>query len=78
MSTDIFDLKYSHKEIGKAVTKFRLEKKWSSYKLALNSGIYNSVLIRIEKGEREAKINTLLKIIEGLEITPAEFFKSFV
>ena len=47
------------------------------YKLSLNSGISNSVLMRVEKGEREPKINTLMKIIEGLEMSPSEFFKNF-
>lgn len=47
------------------------------YKLSLNSGISNSVLLRVEKGEREPKVNTLLKIIDGLDISPAEFFKDF-
>ena len=70
-------LKYSNIDIGKQITAIRKKKGWSSYQLSLNSGISNSVLIRIEKSEREAKLNTLLKIIEGLELSPAEFFKSF-
>lgn len=77
MSTGNDDLKYTNIDIGKKITKLRKAKGFSMYKLSLNSGISNSVLMRIEKGEREPKINTLLKIIEGLEISPAEFFKDF-
>jgi len=77
MSTDNMELKYTNVEIGERVTKIRKSKGLSMYKLSLNSGISNSVLMRVEKGEREPKINTLLKIIDGLEMTPAEFFKSF-
>jgi transcriptional regulator with XRE-family HTH domain len=76
MSTDNY-LRYSNIDIGKRVSKLRENKGWSSYKLSLSSGIANSVLTRIEKGEREPKVNTLLKIIEGLEMTPSEFFKEF-
>ncbi|HAN21178.1 MAG TPA: hypothetical protein DCP51_05825 [Clostridiales bacterium] len=76
MSTDIY-LKYSNTDIGKHIVELRKLRNISAYKLSLDSCISNSVLIRIEKGEREAKINTLLKIIEGLGISPAEFFKDF-
>ena len=71
------ELKYTNTELGKHITSLRKSKKYSMYKLSLNSGISNSVLMRIEKGQREPRINTLLKIIDGLEITPAEFFKRF-
>lgn len=77
MSIDNDDLTFTSKDIGKHITKLRKNKSWSMYKLSLNSGISNSVLMRIEKGEREPKINTLLRIIDGLEISPAEFFKHF-
>jgi transcriptional regulator with XRE-family HTH domain len=75
MSTDNGDLKYTNIEIGKKITKLRKDQGLSMYKLSLNSSISNSVLMRIEKGEREPKINTLLRIIDGLEISPAKFFK---
>lgn len=77
MSTDNNDLFYTNKDVGKHITKLRRAKGWSMYKLSLNSGISNSVLMRVEKGEREPKINTLLRIIDGLEQSPADFFKSF-
>ena len=77
MSTDNIELKYSNLEIGKHITKLRKAKGLSMYRLSLNSGICNSVLMRIEKGEREPKLNTLLKITDGLEMSPAKFFKDF-
>lgn len=72
MSTDRYN--YTHKEIGKQIKRLREKKGLSMYALSLNSGVSNSVLMRIEKGEREPRINTLLKIIEGLEMTPKAFF----
>lgn len=77
MSTDNDDLIYTHKDIGSHITRLRKARGQSMYKLSLNSGISNSVLMRVEKGHREPKINTLLKIIDGLELSPADFFKSF-
>ncbi|MFA5839853.1 MAG: helix-turn-helix transcriptional regulator [Candidatus Margulisiibacteriota bacterium] len=68
---------YSNIEIGKHIAKLRKALGWSMYQLALNSGISNSVLMRVEKGLREPKVNTLMKIIDGLELTPAEFFRGF-
>ena len=76
MSTDN-ELTWANTDIGTHITTLRKAKGWSSYKLALNSGVSNSVLTRIEKGEREPKINTLLRIIEGLELNPAAFFSRF-
>lgn len=77
MSSDNVELKYTSKDIGKQIKKIRQSKGLSMYKLSLDSGVSNSVLMRVEKGEREPKVNTLLKIIDGLEMSPAQFFKSF-
>ncbi len=77
MSTDNDDLVYTNKDVGIYIAKIRKNKGWSMYKLALHSGISNSVLMRIEKGQREPKINTLLRIIDGLAMSPSDFFKSF-
>ena len=78
MSTDNDELKWTSAEIGLHIRELREKRGISMYQLALDSGISNSVLMRIEKGEREARVNTVLKIIEGLGITPAEFFREFV
>jgi len=71
------ELKYTNIEIGRRITLIRKSKGLSMYKLSLNSGVSNSVLMRIEKGEREPKVNTLLRIIAGLEMSPADFFSFF-
>jgi len=71
------DQKYSNIEVGERITKLRKARKMSMYQLSLESGISNSVLMRVEKGEREPLINTLFKIIDGLGISPAEFFREF-
>lgn len=71
------DLTYSPKNIRERITELRRKKKMTIYALGLNSGLNNTIILRIENGEREPKIGTLLKIIDGLEISPSEFFTPF-
>lgn len=75
MSTDS-ELKYNNIEIGKLLTRLREEKGYSTYRLAIESGVSSGVIGRVEKGEREPKINTILRILNGLEITPSNFFSN--
>ncbi|MDR1452936.1 MAG: helix-turn-helix domain-containing protein [Candidatus Margulisbacteria bacterium] len=76
MSTDN-DLIYDAVDVGIYITKLRKAKKLSMYQLALNSGVSRSILFYIEKGIREPHMNTVFKIIDGLEMRPAEFFRTF-
>lgn len=73
MSSDS-EIKYDNSDIGRLITKIRNEKGYSTYRLAIDSGVSSGVIIRVEKGEREPKINTLLRILNGLDITPSDFF----
>ena len=78
MSTDRYsDLKYTPLDIGVRITQLRKQKNMSMYALAMNSGLDDTIILRSETGEREPKIGTLLKIIDGLEISVADFFQVF-
>ncbi|MDR1453021.1 MAG: helix-turn-helix domain-containing protein [Candidatus Margulisbacteria bacterium] len=72
-----FDLRYDAVDIGKYITALRKKQNLSVCQLALRSGLKDPVLLRVEKGEREPRLNTLLKIISGLELSPAKFFQFF-
>ncbi|GBR73433.1 putative XRE family transcriptional regulators [Candidatus Termititenax aidoneus] len=72
-----FGLKYDAKDIGAYIHKLRIAQKMSQYQLARCSGIGESVLMHTEKGSREPRLNTLLKIIDGLDMLPAEFWAEF-
>ena len=75
MSSNFFlNFNYTYQDIAQLITKIRKEKKLTIYKLALKSCVDKSVIRRIEIGEREAYCSTLLKIIDGLDMTPAQFF----
>ncbi|MDR1997718.1 MAG: helix-turn-helix transcriptional regulator [Candidatus Margulisbacteria bacterium] len=72
-----FGLKYDHKDIGAYLRTLRLAKGWSMYQLAYKSCVRESVIMRIEKGLRDPRLSTLLKIIDGLGISLAEFCQDF-
>ena len=72
-----FGLKYDARDIGAHIHKLRLAQKMSQYQLARCAGIGESVLMHTEKGSREPRLNTLLKIIDGLDMLPADFWAAF-
>jgi transcriptional regulator with XRE-family HTH domain len=72
-----FDLQYEPKDIGAYITKLRKSRKISVCQLALRSGMKEPVLLRVEKGRADPRLSTLLKIIRGLEMSVADFFKVF-
>ncbi|MDR1114444.1 MAG: helix-turn-helix domain-containing protein [Candidatus Margulisbacteria bacterium] len=72
-----FDLQYEPKDIGKYIVKLRKSRKLSICQLALRSGMKEPVLLRVEKGRADPRLSTLLKIIRGLEMSVADFFKVF-
>jgi transcriptional regulator with XRE-family HTH domain len=73
-----FDLKYDHRDIGAYITKLRKTRKLSICQLALRSGMKEPVLLRVEKGRADPRLSTLLKIIRGLEMPVADFFRVFL
>jgi transcriptional regulator with XRE-family HTH domain len=71
-------LKYDALDVGIYLKKLRLARDLSIYQLAYKAGLRESVIMRIEKGQREPRLNTLFKILDGLNMSPAEFWKVFV
>jgi transcriptional regulator with XRE-family HTH domain len=76
MSKDDGLIKLS-KDIGNNLLKRRKEKNISAYRLSINSGIHSSLISKIEKGERDLQISTILKYLKGLDISASDFFKDF-
>jgi transcriptional regulator with XRE-family HTH domain len=63
------------KELGLNIRKLRKNQNLSRYQLSKQSGVDYASLYRIESGQNEAKYTTILKIINGLKITPSDFFR---
>ncbi|MFC1617601.1 helix-turn-helix domain-containing protein [Candidatus Margulisiibacteriota bacterium] len=75
MSTDRYNnFSYDEKNISQLITRLREAKGLSKYQLGLKSGLDSSVIRRIETGERKPYVETLLKIIDGLGMSPDGFF----
>lgn len=54
------------KDIGKAIREKREAKKWTTYKLAEETGIQRSHIINTENGKTNPTIESLVKIAEAL------------
>ena len=72
-----YGLKYDSRDIGSHIAKLRQQQKLTRNKLASISGVDTPVLTRIELGQNSPVLDTLLMIIDGLGLTPTEFFTKF-
>lgn len=63
------------KDFGKILKKIRTSKKISLRKLALETDMDHSSIHRIETGESNPTLTTILVLAEALGIHPGEFFK---
>jgi transcriptional regulator with XRE-family HTH domain len=55
---------------GKNVRALRLEKGWTQEDLADRSGLATVQISRVERGAREVRLTTLLRLVAALETTP--------
>ena len=63
-------------KIGDRIKEVRVEKKLSQEAVAYNSGIERSFMTHIENGRRNVSVETLEKVLTGLEISFSDFFNS--
>lgn len=63
-------------KIGERIKEVRVEKKLSQEAVALNAGIERSFMTHIENGRRNVSVETLEKVLTGLEISFSDFFNS--
>ncbi|MGF0470169.1 helix-turn-helix domain-containing protein [Lysinibacillus fusiformis] len=63
------------KLVGSNIKEMRKMKKLTQEELAEKCGLQTSYLAGVERGDRNITIQTLEKIIEGLEETPSIIFK---
>lgn len=57
---------------GANVRAARRERNWTQEELAAQSGLAVVQVSRIERGKREIRLSTLLKLIDALEVSPEQ------
>jgi transcriptional regulator with XRE-family HTH domain len=63
------------KSIGATIRELRKAKNWSQEELGFQSNVHPSYIGVIERGEKSISIDSLEKILNGINITFEDFFK---
>jgi len=63
------------KSIGVTIRNLRKAKNWSQEELGFQSNVHPSYIGVIERGEKSISIDSLEKVLNGLNITFEDFFK---
>jgi transcriptional regulator with XRE-family HTH domain len=63
------------KQLGKRVRALREKKKWSQEELAHHSGLARSFTGAIERGEKDLRLTTLVKLANTFRIPVSQLFK---
>ena len=62
----------SVERFGRNVRALRLEKGWTQEELADRATLSSVQVSRVERGAREIRLNTLLRLLKALETTPSK------
>ena len=62
---------------GKIIRQLRKGKAFSQEAPAEKCGLHNTYIGQIERGEKNASLESIQKLSEGLEITVAQLFENF-
>ena len=65
-------MSYNSKSFGVVIGKLRVQNGLSQMDMANRAGIARTHLIALENGKKTAKLNTVWKIAEALNIRPSE------
>jgi transcriptional regulator with XRE-family HTH domain len=61
-------------QFGRNLRAVREEKGWTQEELAEKAGLASVQISRVERGVREVRLTTLLRLTAALETTPARLF----
>lgn len=62
-------------DVGNRIRELRKAKGWTQEQLAEAAGLHYSYIGGVERGDRNISLETLEKIIEGLQVAASEIFK---
>jgi transcriptional regulator with XRE-family HTH domain len=63
---------------GRNVRAARLSRGWTQEELAAQSGLAVVQVSRIERGKREVRLTTLVRLLAALEVSPATLLDGLV
>jgi len=63
------------KQLGKRVRQLREKRVWSQEELAHQSGLARSFVGAIERGEKDLRLSTFVKLANTFSLSIAELFK---
>jgi transcriptional regulator with XRE-family HTH domain len=63
---------------GANVRKARLARGWTQEDLAEETGLASVQISRIERGKREVRLTTLVRLVRALEVSPADLLRGVV
>jgi transcriptional regulator with XRE-family HTH domain len=70
------DLMTARKNLGMRVRELREKRKWSQEDLAHESGLARSFTGAIERGEKDLRMSTLIKLANTFNISLAQLLRS--
>lgn len=62
-------------QVGRTVKRLREERKLSQEALADRARIHSVMVSRVERGDTDARVSTLISIAGGLDVPPAELLR---
>jgi transcriptional regulator with XRE-family HTH domain len=63
---------------GQNVRKARLARGWTQEDLAAETGLATVQVSRIERGKREIRLTTLVRLVKALDVEPAALLKGLL
>jgi predicted transcriptional regulator len=62
-------------QLGETIRRIRLEKGLSQFDLEKITDIDRGAISRIERGQKDVQLSTIIKLAEGLEVSTRELFE---
>ena len=69
---EVSKVPYNRKAFGVVISRLRVRKGLTQERMSGLAGIARSHLVALENGEKTAKLDTMWRIADALEITPSE------
>ncbi|MBI3659107.1 helix-turn-helix transcriptional regulator [Candidatus Acetothermia bacterium] len=66
------------RRFGQRVANLRRARQWTQIELAQRTGLHRSYIAGVESGRRNVSFRNLLRLAQGLELSPEQLFTDFL